>query len=93
MARLATTELPKELAKATEAARPTFLQAQLRLATSSLRNLLRIKGVIVAVEWNRGIPGATQVTDIREAAPAPGTFQPPAGYARRPLLPSTFAWR
>ena len=89
----ATTEAPKHLVEETFGARPTILQAQLRLAKSTLRGLLRIKGLIVGVEWNRGVPGAMQVADITEAAPPPGTFSPPPGYARRPLLPSTFQWR
>ncbi|RPJ69889.1 MAG: hypothetical protein EHM24_17205 [Acidobacteria bacterium] len=89
----ATTEAPKHLVEETFPARPTILQAQLRLAKSTLRGLLRIKGLIVAVEWNRGVPGAIQVTDITEAAPPPGTFSPPPGYARRPLLPAGFQWR
>ena len=88
----ATTEAPKFLVEETFAARPTILQAQLRLAKSTLRGLLRIKGLIVAVEWNRGVP-AVQVADITEAVPPPGTFSPPPGYAKRPLLPTSFTWR
>jgi len=89
----ATTEAAKHLVEETFAARPTILQAQMRLAKGSLRGLARIRGLIVAVEWNRGIPAATQVADIEEAAPPPGTFSPPPGYARRPLLPSNWTWR
>ena len=89
----ATTDIPKGVVAATARARPVLLQTQLRLAKASLRSLARIRGVVVAIEWTSGVPGAVQVTDIREEAPPSGTFQPPRGYARRPLLPSNFSWR
>jgi hypothetical protein len=63
----------------------------MRLTDESAREFAKIKGFQVATELNADVMGArmhttTEVVEIAEKAAPAGTFEPPAGYAKKTTL-------
>jgi len=87
----ASTDVPAALLDYSAKVTPVFLQGQMRLTDESVKEFAKIKGFQVATELNADFMGArmhttTEVVEIAEKAAPAGTYEPPAGYARKATL-------
>jgi hypothetical protein len=70
---------------------PAFLQGQMQLSDAAVREFTKIPGFHVATELTADIMGArmhttTETIEIVEKTTPEGTYDPPAGYARRATM-------
>jgi hypothetical protein len=86
-----TSDVPAALLEHSARVTPAFLQGQMRLTGESAKEFGKIKGFQVATELTADVMGAfmrttTEVVDIVEKPAPAGTFEPPAGYAKKTTL-------
>ena len=86
-----TSDVPAALLEHSARVTPAFLQGHMRLTSESLKEFGKIKGFHVATELTADVMGAvmrttTEVVEIVEKPAPAGTFEPPAGYAKKTTL-------
>jgi hypothetical protein len=87
----ASTAVPASLVDFAAKVMPAFLQGQMRLTDEAVKEFGKIRGFQVATELTADIMGArmhttTETVEIIEKAAPAGTFEPPAGYAKKATL-------
>jgi len=87
----ATTQVPFDTATFMAKMLPAVMQSQMGLDAASLKEFSKIKGFQIATETTGDMMGAkmlstTEVVEIVQKAAPAGTFEPPAGYTKKPTL-------
>jgi hypothetical protein len=87
----ATTQVPFDTAAFMAKMLPAVMQSQMGLDPASVKEFSKIKGFQIATETTGDVMGAkmlstTEVVEIVEKTAPAGTFEPPAGYTKKPTL-------
>jgi hypothetical protein len=87
----ASTSVPGDLASFAAKMMPAFMKGTMRLDDKSVDEFAKIKGFQIATELTGDVMGAkirttTEVVEIVEKTAPAGTYEPPAGYAKKATL-------
>jgi hypothetical protein len=87
----ASTQVSFDLATFTAKMLPAVMQSQMGIDAASIKEFAKIKGYQIATETTGDVMGAkmrttTEVMEIVQKAAPAGTYDPPAGYAKKSTL-------